>query len=557
MGPPMIVALSRVAAFTGAFILFAFGMLYTNTHSDVIWLLMLLFSGALLLYAILPRMHDSVPHVNSTIVSIGAVCIVGFLLMTIQLVRIQIVEADEISQRSMTVADGSVVQDPRNRTRDSDVARGRIFTRDQELVANTVESRPGYFERTYPNQHLAALAGYHSPALFGNTLLESVYDETLMGREGGNPFNEWLDQVLHRTRHGYDIQLTVDSELQRLGYDLLGDRDGAIVVMDAETGAIYSMVSKPHIDPSRLYAGFGPEMNQQISSASEYWLEVTESEGSPLLFRPTQGLYAPGSVFKTITAASVLENGLAEPSTVFRNEGALVVGSHVIEEQNLPEDGRVSFTLTESYGYSLNVVFADLGIRLGRQRLTETAQQFGFESTIPFDFPVTESRIYSSPEYLDGDIGLAETAFGQGQLFATPLQIAIMTQAVVNDGEMTEPFLMHLIRDNEGGILSETSPSSWKEAIDPDIAAELQEIMIESVQSGWATDAQISGAVVGGKTGTAEVGDRTPHAWYTGFAGQDEPRFVISVVVEHGGGGGAVALPIAREMLIMAMDRID
>ncbi len=553
----MIVALSRAAAFTGAIILLVFGMLYTETHSDVAWLLLLLFCGILMMYAILPRMSDSVPHVNSTIVSIGAICMVGFLLMTVQLVRIQIVQADEISQRSASVADGSVVQDPRNRTRDRDVARGRILTRDEDVVADTVEREGRVFERTYPNPHLSYLAGYHSPALFGNTQLESVYDETLMGREGGNPFNEWLDQVLHRTRHGYDIQLTVDSELQRLGYDLLGDQDGAIVVMDAETGAIYAMVSKPHIDPNRLYAGYGPNMDQQVSEASEYWVQVNESEGSPLLFRPTQGLYAPGSVFKTVTAASVLEHGLADPSTVFRNEGALVVGSHVIEEQNLPDDGRVSFTLSESYGYSLNVVFADLGIRLGRDRLSETARQFGFESTIPFDFQVSQSRISSNPEYLDADIGLAETGFGQGQLFATPLQIAMTTQAVVNNGMMSEPFLMHRIRDNDGVVLSETRPSSWQEAIDSSIASELQQIMIESVESGWATDAQISGAVVGGKTGTAEVGDRTPHAWYTGFAGQDEPRFVISVIVEHGGGGGAVALPIAREMLVMAMDRID
>lgn len=553
----MIVALSRVAAFTGAFMIFTFGMLYTETHSDVIWLLLLLFSGALLLYAILPRMDDNVPHVNSTIVSIGAVCVVGFLLMTVQLVRIQIVEAEEISQRTSTVADGSVVQDPRNRTRDSDVARGRILTRDQVLVADTVQREGGHFERIYPNPHLSALAGYHSPAIFGNTQLESIYDETLMGREGGNPFNEWLDQVLHRTRHGYDIQLNVDSELQRLGYDLLGDRDGAIVVLDAETGAVYAMVSKPHIDPNRLFAGFGPSSTQQIASASEYWSEITSSEGSPLLFRPTQGLYAPGSVFKTITAASVLENDLADPTTVFRNEGALVVGSQVIEEQNLPDGDRVSFTLTESYGYSLNVVFAELGIRLGQQRLSETARQFGFESTIPFDFPVTQSRIATNPEYLEADIGLAETAFGQGQLFTTPLQIAIMTQAIVNDGVMSEPFLMQSIRDNEGSILSESQPSTWERAVDAEIAAQVEQIMIESVESGWANEAQIPGAVVGGKTGTAEVGDRTPHAWYTGFAGQDEPRFVVSVIVEHAGGGGAIALPIAREMLVMAMDRIE
>jgi penicillin-binding protein A len=553
----MIVALSRVAAFTGALIIIAFGMIQTDSHSGTIWLLLLALSAALLLYAILPRLDASIPHVNSTIVSIGAVFVIGFLLMSVQLVRVQIVDSAEISGRTATVGDGSVVRDPRLRTIDADVARGRILTRDGTLVADTEERLDGFYARTYPNQHLSALAGYHSPAIFGNTLLESVYDGELMGREGGNPFEEWLDQVLHRTRNGYDLVLTIDNELQRLGYEMLGDQSGSIVLMDAETGEIYALVSKPHIDPNRLYAGYGATSNEEIASASEYWQEINEMEGSPLLFRPTQGLYAPGSVFKTITTVSALENDVAEPSTVFRNEGAIVIGSHVIEEQNLPDDGRVSFTLSESYGYSLNVVYADLGTRLGPQRLSETARQFGFESEIPFDFDVTASRIANDPAYLEGDIGLAETSFGQGQLFATPLQIALTTQAIVNEGEISEPFLVERVQDRDGNVLNRTSNSDWRQATDPDIAAEMLQIMVESVESGWANDAQIPGAISGGKTGTAEVGDRTPHAWYTGFAGRDEPRYVVSVVVEHGGSGGAVALPIAREMLTLAMDRLD
>lgn len=553
----MIVALSRTAAFTAAAIILVFGAHLTETHSDIPWLLMMLFSGVLLLYAIVPRMRPDIPHVNSTIVTIGTVFVVGFLLMTVQLVRIQITESDEISGRIATVADGSVIQDPRRRTMDSDIARGRIYTSDQEVVADTSVREDGTFARTYPNEHLGFLAGYHSPALFGNTQLESEYDEVLMGREGGNPFNEWLDQVLHRTRHGYDLFLTIDSELQRVGYELLGDQDGAIVVMDAETGAIYSMVSKPHFDPNQLYAGYGPGMNEEIASASEYWEQITEAEGSPLLLRPTQGLYAPGSVFKTVTTVAALQSGVAEPDTVFRNEGALAIGSHVIQEQNLPDEDRVSYTLSESYGYSLNVVFADLGIRLGQARMVETARQFGFESTIPFELQVTQSRIANDMDYLETDIGQAETAFGQGQLFATPLQITLMTQAVVNDGEMSEPYLEERVEDNLGNVLNQNRPSTWQQAMDESIAEQMQEIMIESVENGWATDAQIPGMVVGGKTGTAEVGDRTPHAWYTGFAGEEEPRYVVTVVVEHGGGGGAVALPIAREMLITAMERLD
>jgi penicillin-binding protein A len=554
----MIVALSRAAAFTAALMIIAYGMVFTATHSDHMWLVMMLISAALLLYALVPRLADSVPQVNRTVVVCGAVFVVGFLMLTVQLVRIQIVESAEISDRFGVVADGSVVLDPRKRVQDADISRGRILTRDDDIVADTVRAEDGNFARHYPNEHLSYVAGYHSPLVFGSTHLEAEYDDVLMGREGGNPFNEWLDQVLHRTTYGYDVVLSIDSELQRRAYDLLGDNYGAVVLMDAETGAVYTMVSKPHIDPNRLYAGLGASSDAQIARASEYWQEINQAEGSPLILRPTQGLYAPGSVYKTITAAAALEHDVASPDTVFRNEGAITIaGTYVITEQNLPDDDRVDYTLSESYGYSLNVVFAELGLRIGPRQLADMSRQFGFESTIPFDMFVTPSRVANDPAYLEDQIGLADTAFGQGQLFVTPMQMTLMTQAVVNGGEMSEPFVVEEIRDHEGNSLRTRSPSIWRRAMSESVAEQMHEMMIASVTDGWATDAQIPGAVVGGKTGTAEVGDRTPHAWFVGFAGEDNPRYVVAVVVEHGGSGTAVALPIGRELLQMAMERLD
>lgn len=553
----MIVALSRAAAFTAALMIVAYGMLFTDSHSAQAWLLMMLAASLLLLYALVPRLSRSVPTVNRTIVVIGAVFVVGFLLLSVQLVRIQIVESADIADRQAVVGDGSVVLNPRKQSQAAEISRGRIVTRDGDLVANTVQQDDGNYERTYPNEHLSSLAGYYSPLVYGSTRLEAQYQEVLMGREGGNPFDEWMNEVLHRTQYGYDLVLSVDSQLQRQAYELLGDRAGAVILMDAETAEVYTMASRPHIDPNRLYAGIGEDREQQIEQAREYWQQVTEDDDSPLVFRPTQGMYAPGSVFKTITAAAALESDIANPQTMFRNEGALTVGSHIIEEQNLPEDDRVDFTLTEAYGYSLNVTFAELGIQLGPQRLTEMARSFGFDEEIPFDLNVNPSRIANDPAYLNDNVGLAETAFGQGQLFATPMQMAMMTQAVANDGDISEPYIVREYRDHEGNTLRTHSPSSWREAVDSDIAEQLQEMMIASVQDGWASGAQIPDAVVGGKTGTAEVAGNEPHAWFVGFAGNDDPRYVVAVVVENGGSGGSVALPIGREMLVQAMDRLD
>lgn len=554
----MILALSRAAAFTAALMIIAYGMIFTEAHSDLAWLGLIAITAMLLLYALVPRVPAGIPQVNRTVIVCGAVFVVGFLVLTVQLVRIQIVESAEISDRVGIVDDGSVVLDPRRRVQSANISRGQIITTDGEIVATTSTRDDGSFVRTYPNDHLSFLAGYHSPLLFGSTQLEAEYDQELMGQEGGNPFVEWLDGVLHRTTYGYDVVLTVDSEIQRRAYELLNDQHGAIVMLDAETGAVYSMVSEPHIDPNRLYAGPGASSNEDVEQATEYWQQINQAEGSPLIFRPTQGMYAPGSIYKTITAAAALEYDLAEPDTVYRNEGAITVGeSYVIVEQNLPDTDRVSYTLSESYGYSLNVVFAEVGLQVGAQRLAEISRQFGFESSIPFDLDVTPSRVANEQAYLENEVGLADTAFGQGQLFVTPMQMALMTQAVVNNGEMSEPYLVSELRDHEGETLRTQNPSTWRRAITDEVARQLREMMIASVENGWASPAQIPGAVVGGKTGTAEVGDQEPHAWFVGFAGEGEPRYVVAVVVENGGSGSSVALPIGRELLELAMDRLD
>jgi penicillin-binding protein A len=550
-------AMLRALAFTAAVFIVVYGMIITETHSDIPWLLLLFLAAGLLLIAFVPRLPSSLQQTNRGIVVCGAVFVVGFLIMTAQLVRIQIVESAEISDRTGRVGDGGIVANPRKQIKDAQIARGRIYSRDGAVIADTVRRGDGTFGRTFPNPHLAYVAGYHSPILFGSSNLESRYNSVLVGDEGGNPFNEWLDGVLHRTTHGYDLVLSIDSEIQLLADNLLGDRRGAVVLMDARTGAVHAIVSKPNFDPNPLYVGFGAGRSEEVAKASQYWSELNQQEGSPLILRPTQGVYAPGSIFKTITAAAVLESGLAEPDTVYRNEGALTVNGRVIIEQNLPDQNRVSYTLTESYGYSLNVVFAQIGLQVGPELLEEYARRFGFGETIPFDLSVTPSQVANDTAYLHDNVGLADTAFGQGQLFVTPLQMAMMVQAVVNDGQMMEPYLVAEYRDVDGEHLQTRRPSNWRRALEPATARQLVDIMIASVQDGYAVEAQIPGAVVGGKTGTAEVGDQTPHAWFVGFAGTDEARYVVAVVVEHGGSGTSVALPIGRELLRSALERLD
>jgi len=325
-------------------------------------------------------------------------------------------------------------------------------------------------------------------------------------------------------------------------------------MMDVKTGAIVAMASTPNFDPNKLYVNDGPQVNQETNTATAYWSQLTSMPDSPLVLRATQGLYIPGSIFKTVTASAAIESGVATPDTVYRDEGALTVESRVIPEENRPDPNRVDYSLTDAYGWSLNVVFAQVGLQLGPQRLADYAQRFGIGSDIPFDLPVAISELDTDPSFLSSQAALAVTAFGQGELQTTPLQMALVAEAVANGGKMMQPYLVKRISDDTGRTLSTDSSSVWKTPINADTATKMQALMVNSVQNGYASAAQIPGYVVGGKTGTAEVGgDKQPNAWFIGYAGKTDPEYVVAVVVENGGEGSKVALPIGHQLLQTAV----
>jgi peptidoglycan glycosyltransferase len=544
----------RASAFIAATLILVYGMVATSGHASMAWLILLLISAALVTVAVWPRLPKTVPAVQRTITRGTVLFMVGFLVLGVQLARIQVVDSAKISDRTAADSGDLVVQDPRHRLEASEIQRGSILTIDGKVVAQTTKNPDGSYIRTYPDPATGYLAGYYSPLLYGSSNLEAVYDSELMGESGGNPITQWLDGILHRDRRGYDVTLSVNQELQDQANQLLGNQRGAAIVMNAKTGAIVAMASTPNFDPNKLYVNDGPQVNDETQTAQAYWKQLTTQGDSPLLLRPTQGLYIPGSIFKTVTASAALQSGVAQPDTVYRDEGALTVGSRVIPEENRPDNNRIDYSLTDAFGWSLNVVFAQVGLQLGPQRLQEFAQKFGLGSEIPFELPVAISELDSDPSFLNTQSSLAVTAFGQGQIQTTPMQMALIADAVANGGSMMEPFLVQRISDEKGATLSTTSPASWQRAVDEKTATEMQQIMINSVQNGYASGAQIPGNVVGGKTGTAEVGgDKQPNSWFIGFAGKTDPEYVVAVVVENGGEGTKVALPIAHQLLETAL----
>ncbi|MCO5175603.1 MAG: penicillin-binding protein 2 [Thermomicrobiales bacterium] len=544
----------RFAAFVAALLVVAYGLGETSDQADQRWLVLLAAAGVMLSIAWWPRGTSSLPIYNRTVLRWATLLVVAVTLISVQLVRIQIVESGRIAARSAEVGDGQVVSNPRERLRALQVQRGAITDRHGQVLAESVEQSDGTFVRQYPNIEAAGLIGYYSPALYGSTNIEDAYDSYLSGTDGGNPAQEWINGVIHEDRRGYDLSLTIDIDLQQKANELLAGRPGAVVLMDADTGEVLAMAGAPSFDPNRLYANTGQQSEEEMAAIRAYWQELVANPDAPLVFRPTQGLLNPGSTFKTVTASAIVDSGRANADTIFRDDGLFEVDGRVIEEPNRPDSTQIDFTLEESYAWSLNVVFAQIGLQLGSDTLLDYAERFGFDSAIDFDIPTAETQIASTRDELNNRALLADTGFGQGQILATPLQMALIAATIANDGVVPDPYVVDHVIDSEGKTIEQFSGGGGQRAISPESAAIIQRLMQSSAEFGYASGIEIDGATIGGKTGTAEVGEGEPHAWYTGYAIAGDRRLAVAVVVEHGGPGSETALPIGGEMLRAALE---
>jgi penicillin-binding protein A len=396
------------------------------------------------------------------------------------------------------------------------------------------------------------LAGYYNPVRYGTSNLESAYNDELSGRNDADPAKQLEWSLLHQPAQGNDLLLTLNASLQQQATNLLGGRNGSIVLLDAKTGAVLAMVSNPHLDPAGLADAPG-------NDPATYWDTLRNDPASPFVLRPTQGLYTPGSIFKTITAAAAIDTGKARPDTKYEDRGFYNIEGFQLQEQNIPKgrEAQQSWTLAEGYQWSLNVVFAQVGAQtLGGPTLADYAKRFGFGEQIPFDLGTNASRISDSPNFLQSGPAVAQTAFGQGQLLATPLQMALVAACMANDGKEMTPYLVSAVRRPDGTIASQHTPTVWKEPIRAETAVQMRAIMENSVANGYANTAAIPGVVTGGKTGTAEVPNGQPHAWYIGYAPGKNTSYAIAVLVENGGEGSTVAAPMAKQMLqaVLAYD---
>lgn len=431
----------------------------------------------------------------------------------------------------------------------------------------------GQLIRVYEEPFAPHVVGYVSAVGLPISGIEYHSQATLLGQVG---LENWVKRLLQMPIQGNDVCLTIDADIQQVATAAFDKRNatGAIVVMDSETGEILAMVSAPGFDPN-VRVGTAELndypicsiklFNKKLFKNNELPCKPDESEWN----RATLGGYAPGSIWKTIILIAALETGLVTPEEVFHFDeshngcyGEWVDGKFIPDCNHFAEE----LSLEESYIVSSNTTFVRLALEMGHETLQKYAMAFGFGFGFgdevgrapieKFPLPVNAPQLADNEEALQNNkLLLAETGIGQGQLQTSPLSMALVLSAVLNDGDIPTPHLLKEIRHPSGEVLEEKKPPHWKtDIMSRETARLVREMMIQVVEHELGTGrlAKVGvpeGITVGGKTGTAQVdGDDDPHAWFTGFAEKGERSIVIAVIVENGGEGGQVAAPIFAEV---------
>lgn len=409
---------------------------------------------------------------------------------------------------------------------------GRILDRRLTVLADSVGTGPSQVRRYPQGTSFAHVLGYRSRR-YGLTGIERHADLALLGLPVTDPWQA-LQEAFGRTPEGNDVVLTLDAAVQQAAVRALGNVRGAVVVLDPRTGAVLALVSRPGFDPATVDA---------------QWAALSRDLSAPLYDRATQGQYPPGSSFKTVTLTAALGSGRVRLSDPVSCPEAIDVGGALIHNFEHEQFGQIS--VLQAFVASCNTAFVQIGQRTGPQPIVAAARAFGLGQPVRFDLPTSSGYV---PPLRDlGARGLAQIAFGQGSLLVTPLQMALVAAAVGNGGTVMSPFLVSQIRAPDGRIRQTFAQRGSREVIAASLAGELAQAMVQVVQSGTGTAAQLPGVRVAGKTGTAENPHGNTHAWFIAFAPADRPVVALSVIVENGGVGGQVAAPIARQVLAAAL----
>lgn len=394
--------------------------------------------------------------------------------------------------------------------------RGKIYERKGELIAETVTENDET-KRVYPYGRLFSHVVGYCVRYKGTYHLEKMYNDELVAGDRNMVFQNVNVQ-------GKDLTLTINADFQQYVYDRLKGKKGAIVALAPKTGEVLAMVSLPDFDPETI----GENM---------------ESQEDFLYARAFNWTYPPGSTFKILTAAAAYENGMQ--GKMFNDTGGFEKGELKIPNAGGKAYGEIS--LEDGFRVSSNQVFGEVAYELGPEKMQDIAKRFGLDTKMGGDIQMKMSTVgYKDKKMFNTDC--PNVGIGQGEVEVTPLHMAMICATIANDGKMMQPYLVKEI-SYAGKSVGKAKPKEIGQPITKDCADYIGDMMIDVVESGTGTRAQISNVTVAGKTGTAEnSGD--DHAWFVGYAPAENPQIAVAVVLENDGtSGGGAAAPIASRVM--------
>jgi penicillin-binding protein A len=479
--------------------------------------------------------------VNRCVRHTAAFCVLLLLALLGNAARVQLVRA------------GRFDANPANRR--ADIAlyrrpRGDILAGTGAVTGSRATTGQLRYLRTYADGPLyAPVTGFASPT-YGSTLLEGTEGGLLDGTAKALDSAPLWPEMTRARQRGGDVHTTIEPAAQRAAYAGLDGRRGAVAALDPATGRILALVSSPSYDPG-LLSGTGPRVRAA-------WTRLNADPDQPMLDRAIRQTYPPGSTFKVVTAAAALESGEVQDlrARTATPDPYRLPGTTVALTNEGP--GCRDASVYDAFRYSCNTVFAKLGADLGAQGVLSQAELFGFNDT-RLRVPPSVAKSNVDPAMSADQVALS--SIGQFDTTATPLQMAMVAAAVGNGGRLMAPYLVDRVTNHGGTTVAAPRPRTLHQAVSARTAAQLQELMEAAVTRGTGANAAIPGAVVGGKTGTAQHGlanTGTPYAWFISYArppGAGRASVAVAVVVEDAEAvradisGGGNAAPIARAVM--------
>ncbi len=405
--------------------------------------------------------------------------------------------------------------------------RGNIYDRKDNVLAKSTLNSDGSVSRSYPyGRNFAHTVG---SIYSGKTGLELSYHFRMQ-----DPKDELLQMMkallFEGEKYGDSIKTTLDADLQQLAYSLLKGKKGAIIVSNAKTGEIISMVSYNDFNPDTYGAKF-----EELTK---------DEENTPLINRATQGLYPPASTFKILSSLNIIENMENYKNYTFLCTGQVTIDGETISCNNGEVHGEVN--LEKAFAKSCNSFFATALESMEVDDLGKITEKFMFNKNIVFDLPVSKSVFTLDNSSKTGEI--MQSAIGQGNTLATPLELNMIGQAVANGGVMKNPYMVSEILNQSGKTVQKFKDKDLAIVMTKEESEIITKLMKGVVEEGTAKSAKPYNTTLAGKTGTAEVTGQKSHGLFVGFAPAEDPEIVVTVVLENSGGSKAT-LPIVKQLV--------